>query len=401
MLAAVSRAPLAKLQAFKRRMGWTFPWASSFGSDFNADFNVCFTEEQQREGDIEYNYRREPAWHAARRRGPVAEIAAMTGTDAATYTRERPGMSAFALEDGVVYHTYSAYARGLDGLWGMYQWLDRAPKGATRRASGGAATTSTTGLTVASASSRTIQLLSLSAPLSGERWCTPCRRWANADDRRLDDVDDVHAHAGTDVARRRRVVPRHVDRDDGGDDAAVAGPDAAALPPGRWRGSRTRLGRLIALVSVGYFFVWTLFGIAVFPMGAALAAIAMQQPALARAEPIAIGVIVLLAGALQFTAWKARHLACCRETPGRGVTLPADARTAVRHGLRLGLHCSCCAGLTTILLVIGVMDLRAMAVVTAAITAERLAPGARAARVIGAVGVAAGLVLIARACVQA
>jgi predicted dithiol-disulfide oxidoreductase (DUF899 family) len=131
-LAAVSRAPLAKLQAYKRRMGWTFPWASSFGGDFNADFNVWFTEEQQREGGIEYNYRRE---------GPVAEIpssstpdgpttlAAMTGTDVATYTRERPGMSAFALEDGVVYHTYSAYARGLDGLWGMYQWLDRAPKG--------------------------------------------------------------------------------------------------------------------------------------------------------------------------------------------------------------------------------------------------------------------------------
>ena len=148
---AVSRAPLAKLQAYKRRMGWTFPWASSLGSDFNFDFNVSFTEEQQREGDIEYNYRREAAlrdWDGDRndetRRGPVADNAAMTGTDVATYTRERPGMSAFVLEDGVVYHTYSAYARGLDGLWGMYQWLDRAPGGATRRASGGAATTSTT-----------------------------------------------------------------------------------------------------------------------------------------------------------------------------------------------------------------------------------------------------------------
>ena len=134
MLWAVSRAPLAKLQAYKRRMGWTFPWASSFGSDFNFDFNVWFTEEQQREGGVEYNYRREAA-HAldakpeARRRGACRQFAAMTGTDVATYTRERPGMSAFALEDGVVYHTYSAYARGLDGLWGMYQWLDRAPKG--------------------------------------------------------------------------------------------------------------------------------------------------------------------------------------------------------------------------------------------------------------------------------
>jgi predicted dithiol-disulfide oxidoreductase (DUF899 family) len=110
-------------------MGWTFPWASSLGNHFNADFNVRFTEEQQREGGIEYNYQREAAWQLRGGEGPVASIAAMTGTDAATYTRERPGMSAFVLEDGVVYHTYSTYARGLDGLWGMYQWLDRAPKG--------------------------------------------------------------------------------------------------------------------------------------------------------------------------------------------------------------------------------------------------------------------------------
>jgi predicted dithiol-disulfide oxidoreductase (DUF899 family) len=135
-LSAVSRAPIANLQAYKERLGWTFPWASSFGSDFNFDFNASFTEEQQREG-IEYNFRREPAWAASgiddslTKRGeePVAEIAATTGTDVATFTRERPGMSAFALEDGVVYHTYSAYSRGLDGLWGAYQWLDRAPKG--------------------------------------------------------------------------------------------------------------------------------------------------------------------------------------------------------------------------------------------------------------------------------
>ena len=141
MLWAVSRAPLGKLQGYQRRMGWTFPWASAFGSDFNADFNVWFTEEEQREGGIEYNYRREPAareplagktvrkWQLRGGQGPDAEIAAMTGTDVATYTRERPGMSAFVLEDGVVYHTYSTYARGLDGLWGMYQWLDRAPRG--------------------------------------------------------------------------------------------------------------------------------------------------------------------------------------------------------------------------------------------------------------------------------
>jgi predicted dithiol-disulfide oxidoreductase (DUF899 family) len=128
-LSAVSRAPLAKLQAFKRRMGWTFPWASSFGSDFNADFSVGFTEAQQREGGIDYNYRREGTWQLRGDEGPVAELAATTGTDAATYIRERPGMSAFVLDEGVVYHTYSTYARGVDGLWGMYQWLDRAPKG--------------------------------------------------------------------------------------------------------------------------------------------------------------------------------------------------------------------------------------------------------------------------------
>jgi predicted dithiol-disulfide oxidoreductase (DUF899 family) len=129
MLWAVSRAPLAKLQAYQRRMGWTFPWASSHSSDFNADFNVRFTEQEQREGRIEYNYRPEPAWRPEAGGGEAAPFAAITGTDEATYTRERPGLSAFALEEGVVYHTYSAYARGVDALWGMYQWLDRAPKG--------------------------------------------------------------------------------------------------------------------------------------------------------------------------------------------------------------------------------------------------------------------------------
>ncbi len=126
-LSAVSRAPLAKLQAYKRRMGWTFPWASAFGSDFNQDFHVRITEQQQREGGVEYNYQREGPWQGGQ--GPVAEIAAAAGTDVATFVRERPGMSAFVREDGVVYHTYSTYARGLDGLWGMYQWLDRAPRG--------------------------------------------------------------------------------------------------------------------------------------------------------------------------------------------------------------------------------------------------------------------------------
>ena len=130
-LTAVSRAPLAKLQAFKRRMGWSFPWASSFGGDFNYDFQAGITEEQQRAGVVEYNFRSEderPALEAGNQ-GIGAQIAAGVGTDWPTFWRERPGMSAFVLEDGVVYHTYSSYARGLDGLWGMYQWLDRAPKG--------------------------------------------------------------------------------------------------------------------------------------------------------------------------------------------------------------------------------------------------------------------------------
>ena len=137
MLWAVSRAPLEKLQGFKRRMGWSFPWASAFRGDFNPDFNVYFTEEEQREGEIEYNYRREEPVKPSKetdmksRTSPDGSSvgASLTGTDVGTYTRERPGMSAFALEDGVVYHTYSAFARGVDSLWGMYQWLDRAPKG--------------------------------------------------------------------------------------------------------------------------------------------------------------------------------------------------------------------------------------------------------------------------------
>ena len=123
---AVSRAPIAALQAYKRRMGWTFTWASSLNSDFNYDFNTSFTEEQQRSGSIDYNY---STLGTISDSADVGDFAAMTGTDVPTYTREAPGMSAFALADGVVYHTYSTYARGLDALWGMYQWLDRAPNG--------------------------------------------------------------------------------------------------------------------------------------------------------------------------------------------------------------------------------------------------------------------------------
>jgi predicted metal-binding membrane protein len=165
------------------------------------------------------------------------------------------------------------------------------------------------------------------------------------------------------------------------------------------RSGEVHPGRLPALLGIGYFFAWTVFGLAAFPLGVTLAAVEMRQPALSRAVPIAVGVVVLIAGALQFTAWKARHLACCREAPKQARTLPAAAGTAWRYGLRLGVHCSfCCAGLMAILLVIGVMDLRVMAVVAVAITVEHLAPsGERVARAIGAVVVGTGLFLIARA----
>jgi predicted dithiol-disulfide oxidoreductase (DUF899 family) len=128
---AVSRAPLDALQEYKRRMGWSFPWASSLGSDFNFDFTVSFSEEQQRTGDLTYNYGSRDISAPPEANGDsfVGKIAAMVGADVPTYLREAPGMSAFVIEDGVVYHTYSTYARGLDALWGMYPWFDRAPKG--------------------------------------------------------------------------------------------------------------------------------------------------------------------------------------------------------------------------------------------------------------------------------
>ena len=129
-LMAVSRAPLAKLLAYRERMGWRFPWASSAGGDFSFDFNVSFTEAQQQAGTIEYNYRQGGArMKTAKPPEAIGRFAATCGTDVPTYTRERPGMSAFVRRDGRIYHTYSTYARGLDGLWGAYQWLDRAPLG--------------------------------------------------------------------------------------------------------------------------------------------------------------------------------------------------------------------------------------------------------------------------------
>ena len=160
-----------------------------------------------------------------------------------------------------------------------------------------------------------------------------------------------------------------------------------------------RLGRLTLLVGIAYFFVWTLVGVIAFPLGAALAILEMDQPVVARAVPVVVGVVVVTAGLLQFSAWKTRHLACCREAPGRGCALSGGAGAGWRHGVRLGLHCAqCCAGFVAILLVLGVMDLRAMAAVAAAITAERLAPtGQRVARIIGAFVAVVGLLVTARA----
>lgn len=165
------------------------------------------------------------------------------------------------------------------------------------------------------------------------------------------------------------------------------------------RAGETRFGQLTAMVGVGYFVVWTILGVAVFPLGEALTSIEMRFPLLVRAVPAISGAIVIIAGALQFTRWKEHHLACCREGEACGHSLETDSSSAFRHGLRLGLHCSyCCAGMTAILLAMGVMDLRTMILVTGAITAERLAPsGQRVARAIGAVAVGAGLFVIARA----
>jgi predicted metal-binding membrane protein len=163
--------------------------------------------------------------------------------------------------------------------------------------------------------------------------------------------------------------------------------------------AETQIDWLTALAGVGYFLVWIVFGIVVFPLGVAVAELEMRRPEMSRAVPLAVGMVVLAAGLLQFTSWKLQQLACCREIPARQAGLKADGRTAWRHGLRLGLRCClCCAGLTAILLAVGVMDIRAMAIVAGAITAERLSPSAEStARLIGVAIIVVGMFLIARA----
>jgi predicted metal-binding membrane protein len=179
-----------------------------------------------------------------------------------------------------------------------------------------------------------------------------------------------------------------------------------SLVPALWRyrvrvgrSAESHLDRLTALAGTGYFLVWTVCGVVTFALGVALAAIAMQCPALARAVPTAKGVALLIAGGLQFTAWKRRHLSYCRSGAERAGEAAVDAVSAWRHGVRLGLHCSfSCVGLTGSLLAMGMMDLRAMAVIGAAITLERLAPAdQRAVRVVGAAGIGSGVFLVTRA----
>ena len=264
-LMAVSRAPLAKLQAYKKRLGWTFPWASSYGGEFNYDFNVSITEEQQRRGGSEYNYER--GGHALDDAQtipePVKQFAARCGTDAPTYMRDRPGMSTFVLEDGVVYHSYSTYARGLDGLWGMYQWLDRAPLGpqrarrlveAQRRVRQGLShgvgsrLPRRHGAAVSRQRCRHHRLVRLHVRDAGH---------GNAG--RLDHVDGVDAHARPDLGRRSRHLPRHVDGHDDRDDVAGGVARAAQLPArrrGRARGYADRVRGRCILPGLGL--VWSI-----------------------------------------------------------------------------------------------------------------------------------------------
>ena len=323
---------------------------------------------------------------------PVVKLAATCGTDVPTYARDRPGMSAFVMEGGGAVTTSTVRAESGVTVAGINTVRANAgSETSERRAAERTSRRTFFGVSV---------LLFAASAAATIHWCGS-----------MSAMGEMSMAGGWTMSMAWTRMPGQT-----WPGAAVSflgmwvvmmvAMMLPSLVPMLWRYRRAvggkgnaRMGRLTALVGTGYFFVWTVFGMAAFALGVALAAVEMQSSALARAAPSAVGAVVLMAGLLQFTAWKARRLACCRKSPGAGGTLPPDGGTAWRQGLRLGLHCvHCCFGLTAALLGLGVMDLRAMAVVAAAITAERLAPaGERVARAIGVLVVGAGSFLIARA----
>jgi predicted metal-binding membrane protein len=332
-------------------------------------------------------------------------------------------MSAFSLEDGVVYHTYSTYARGLDSLWGMFSGSTAHPRDAMKRVCGGDETTSTRvegqimvnvdqlrdwrfsrclipdrpaegvfygvcALLFAASSALTIGWSITMPPIEG---MPMPGGWAMS-------MAWMRMPGQTWVGAAASFVGMWI--------VMMVAMMLPSLAPALWR-YREALskagdvypGQSTALLASGYFLVWAVAGVTIFPFGVALAAMEMQYAALARAVPMAGAVVVVMAGAFQLSAWRAHRLACCREAPGHDDASGADALTAWRKGVRHGRDCVCgCAGLTAILLVAGVMNLRAMAAITAAITLERVVPGGeRIARLTGTVAIGAGLFLMTQA----
>ena len=400
-LSAVSRAPLAKLQAYKRRMGWTFPWASSNSSDFNFDFKIAFTEEQQRAGNIEYNYERDG--HAmdattevprvsrqvrGRQRHRLAHLHARPpGHERVRDGRRRCLSHVLHLRARTRWPVGRVPVAGSRAAGTQrVRYLVEAP----RRVHRGVSTLiSHHGLLRVSA------VLFAASAVTTVIWCGS-----------MSAMPGMEMPGGWTMSMTWMRMP------------GQSWPGAAATFLGMWivmmiammlpvlapmllryqrtvsAAGATRLARLTTIVGVAYFLVWTAFGVAVYPAGVALAEAAMARPSLARATPVTIGLVVMIAGLLQFTSWKARQLACCRANPVLG--LRPDSSTAFRHGLQLGIRCiRCCLGPTAILLCLGVMDLRAMAIVTAAIALERLSPANLGlARLTGAFATSAGLWLI-------
>ena len=372
---AISRAPLAKLQAYRQRMGWTFPWASSFGSDFNGDFNVSITEEQQRKGGTEYNYAREAAQETRADAGMAHRMAGSPVEQMAAIDRDRRG----DVHPRAAGHEH-VLARGRcrpSRLFGVCA-RTRRPVGHVPVARPRAAGPQRDRRALVAAARRVRPAVMDDMPMPGG-W-TMSMAWMRMPGQTWLDAAASFLGMWT-VMMVAMMLP--------------------ALVPMLWRfraavgpAGGARLHGLTVLAGVGYVLVYALVGAVVYPLGIAVATIAMQEPAVSRVMPLAAGVVVLVAGALQFTAWKSRRLACCR---GSLPAPRAGARAAIRHGMALGVRCAyCCTGLMAVLLAVGVMDLRAMALVTIAISAERLAPaGERVAKAVGAVLVAVGLLLIA------